>query len=795
MEIDENAPERDAALSSSPLSDADSSSGSDSDEQPKIEWLATGRERRSTAGNRMKSMLANEEEPDSDLELLFAEQGDDQGFSDVDAAASDDQMDSSSDEEDNNNNNDAEDLEGEKELERQAKERRAAQRKRKAQEAIPVKFRKRVRIDTASVSSSATARPKKKSERASWLPAVADMPTRASSRKTTRISKEQLHQQMEEREARRLKQLAQMEKKQAKLEAMKKPPMTQEDRLREAAIVEERNSKSLNRWEEAEKQREEERLAKLAALNNRTLKGPVITFWSGVGRVGDGWLKNEGYHFMIEEKPKRKPKPPKGKDKDNEKGKEDDATKTTEAGDAPKEAVNPDDKSVIVVKQEDAVAKGTPAPPTEDQTPKPNIEVDQPEVATNEDAMVVDEPVPKDVTENTVEGAEKTTVAETDKPTDMNIDDNSAAAEPTPTSEAEKPNKVDDQPEKPTSPQNAAEAESKSIEESTPTAAKEIEPESTVPDAKPESKTDTSADEPLPKPSTEASSDAPVESKDVTTTESQDVAMADAAPATLTETTTPVAPQPPVSSTETPKEDQAAGTPQATDPAQSMGPESVPVSKPTSQLPSEAVTPVATAPEDTSTGEATTRNAIMFQNFHEPAIRDKPTQTMLLFGRKMSKLPKQPPPAICGVTNTLARYRDPVTKIPFATAAAYGELQRLQSSQYQWSKLLGCWVGSGTVAAKGVPERFLRTARCPTLEEVERIQAKKEQRIAAEKAEKEKAKELEKAEKEKKKAAAKEKKKGDAASAAAKTEGTADDPTAAAAAAAPAPAPAEVTAQ
>ncbi|KAJ3509585.1 hypothetical protein NM208_g15649 [Fusarium decemcellulare] len=147
---------RSSSLSS--LSDSDSDSdtevgkdvgrrSNDSDSQTnneqKIEWLATTRKRRSTAGNRMKSMLANEE-PDSDLELLFAEDENDQGFSDVDENASDVHMDSSDDEDDNDNNQD--DLEGEKELERQAKERRIAQRKRKAQEAIPAKFRKKVQI-------------------------------------------------------------------------------------------------------------------------------------------------------------------------------------------------------------------------------------------------------------------------------------------------------------------------------------------------------------------------------------------------------------------------------------------------------------------------------------------------------------------------------------------------------------------------------------------------------------------------------------------------------------------------
>lgn len=301
------------------LSDSDSnsnSSDSDGDDgnvpESRVEWLATGRAKRSTAGNRMKSMLANEGPADEedDLELLFQEDGDDAGFTDHEQDdGSDVQMESSDDEAENDA--EADDLEGEKELERKEKERKAAARKRKAQEVIPAKFRKKVRISQPETpGSSAVAppnpRPKKKSERASWLPSSTDLPTRSSERKTTKLSKEQLHQQMIEREARRKRQVEIMEKKAKKLEAMKKPPMTQEERLKEAEIVEKRNSKSLNRWEEAEKQREEERLAKLAALNNRRLEGPVVTFWSGIVDLSETQLKNLGKMVSMEEKPKRK---------------------------------------------------------------------------------------------------------------------------------------------------------------------------------------------------------------------------------------------------------------------------------------------------------------------------------------------------------------------------------------------------------------------------------------------------------------------------------------------------------
>lgn len=304
--------EEDQRMSLDQIEDADSSDSSSEDGDPReatetesqpVEWLATSRAKRSTAGNRMKSMLAVEE-PDDELELLFAEDGEDGGFTDVNEDASDVQMDSSSDEEDAQEN--ADEDEGEKELARQARERKQAARKRKAQEAIPFKFRKKVKINTDTTSSITTTpapRPKRKSERASWLPSSADMPTRASKRETTMLSKEQLHQQMLEREAKRLKQVDAMERKAKRMEALKKPPMTQAERLAEAALVEKRNAKSLNRWEEAEKQREAERRAKLAALNNRQLSGPVVTFWSGVGEWIDGKLKHVGKIVTIEDKP------------------------------------------------------------------------------------------------------------------------------------------------------------------------------------------------------------------------------------------------------------------------------------------------------------------------------------------------------------------------------------------------------------------------------------------------------------------------------------------------------------
>ncbi len=172
-----------------------------------------------------------EEEPDDELELLFEEPEDDVGFEDVEVD-SDVQMDSSSDDEDQGPAAGEDDLDGEKAIQKQERAERIAKKRKLAQ--VPGIKRKKVKIDPRVLMKPAP-RPKKKSERASWLPTAEEAPTRASARKTTKLSKEQLHQQMLTREIKRLKQLANMEKAAAKKEAAKLPEMTQADRLAEAA--------------------------------------------------------------------------------------------------------------------------------------------------------------------------------------------------------------------------------------------------------------------------------------------------------------------------------------------------------------------------------------------------------------------------------------------------------------------------------------------------------------------------------------------------------------------------------
>lgn len=279
-------------------SNSDNESGSTDDESEDglaVETLVAGRERRATAGNRLSSLL--EKEADDELELLFAEdeEEEDVEFEGAEGEdASDVQLDSSSDDEDQGPAKVDDDLEGERELQKQDRVERN-KNKRKAADMFkkPPVSRKKVQIDptvTPAAPSTPAPRPKKKSERVSWIPTPGEGPTRSSSRKQTVQNKEDIHARMKESEKRRLKQIAIMDAAAKRKEASKPQAMTQADRLAEAARTEKKNAKSLNRWEETEKKRSEEQKARLAALHNRQLEGPVISWWSGLAKWVNGKL-------------------------------------------------------------------------------------------------------------------------------------------------------------------------------------------------------------------------------------------------------------------------------------------------------------------------------------------------------------------------------------------------------------------------------------------------------------------------------------------------------------------------
>ncbi|KAL8780618.1 MAG: hypothetical protein Q9194_000809 [Teloschistes cf. exilis] len=287
----------DSATSSAEREEDSATTGGSSDDGDPVELLVKGREKRATAGTRMSMLL--EKEGDDELELLFAEdeQEEDNEFEAEDAEnASDVQLDSASDDDDQGPTKDENDLEGEQELQRQARVER--QKKRKAQDNLlkPGGMKKRARLGPrlGTVGSAATPktpapRPKKKSERVSWLPIAQEGSVRASARKATVQNKEEITSRLVASEKRRLEQLHVMTEAAKRREAGKPKALTQVQRMEEAARIERSNAKSLNRWEESEKKRVKEQKARLEAMHNRQLIGPVLSWWSGMAR----WMNDK----------------------------------------------------------------------------------------------------------------------------------------------------------------------------------------------------------------------------------------------------------------------------------------------------------------------------------------------------------------------------------------------------------------------------------------------------------------------------------------------------------------------
>ncbi|KAL8999094.1 MAG: hypothetical protein Q9169_001982 [Polycauliona sp. 2 TL-2023] len=279
-----------------------------SDEDEHVQSLVTGREKRATAGTRMSTLL--EKEGDDELELLFAEDDqdeDDEFESDHQEDASDLQLDSASSDDEQGPAKVDDDLEGEKELQHQTRVEK--QKKRKAQDAFmkPRAMNKRIKLPErpdastpASMPSTPAPRPKKKSERVSWLPTPDEGPVRASSRKQTVQNKHITNIRLVASEKRRRQQLQVMEEAAKRKEASKPKTMDQAQRMEEAVRIERVNAKSLNRWETAEKKRVAEQKAKLEALHNRQLTGPVISWWSGVARWVNGKLEQVGWKSVKE---------------------------------------------------------------------------------------------------------------------------------------------------------------------------------------------------------------------------------------------------------------------------------------------------------------------------------------------------------------------------------------------------------------------------------------------------------------------------------------------------------------
>ncbi|KAL4814230.1 YL1 nuclear protein-domain-containing protein [Aspergillus spinulosporus] len=644
---------------------------SSSEDEAPVQSLIQGREKRSTAGRQMSALL--DAEADDELALLFEEVDDDNEFA-VDAAedgAEEDDMglDSSSDDEDDQGPNaQADDLEGERQL---AKEEKEEKRKKRAREDLRYKITsKKVKIDPTATPKAPTtpaSRPRKKSERVSWIPTLDEGPTRSSSRRQTMQNKELTHARLKDSEEKRIRLIATMEEA-AKRKAKNKPKeLTQAERLAEAERVERLNSKSLNRWEEMEKRKAEERRAKIEALQNRRLEGPVISYWSGVATWADGRLTRVGKVAIT-------PKPEKD-DNLRKKSKKVDKEGKAETEQKPGNPAGPGTSQVVPI-----TVSENPIPPTteskQEQPPQlaqPAIDATQTTTLVNVSTESQGEVATTPQTINTPSAAPEvqlsaapSTIPEADSPQVM-TKATSEANEVTQTA-GEEPAKAIN---------NETMQESSDRRTSVGPAS---EPEAPVVKDGRTSNMEIPKGEDKPNGLTQESTVKPSSSPELASESIPAVVTADGAAPTLPDA-------------------QLEGQGSAGDPMQID-------QKPNTE---EGEPAAATADSQPAAPPAviehTGRCLTILENFDDKTAQSR--DFSIYFNAKKPPRLTKISSSLCVITSLPSRYRDPDTSLPFANSYAYHEIRHTTAQKYTWSPMLGCYVGPVGVAARGVPDRFL----------------------------------------------------------------------------------------
>ncbi|PLB50429.1 YL1-domain-containing protein [Aspergillus steynii IBT 23096] len=660
-----------------------------------VESLIEGRAKRSTAGRLMSSLL--DAEADDDLALLFEEIEDDNEFdaaADEEGAEEDDMgMDSSSDDDDDQGPNArADDFEGEKQIE---KEEKAEKKKRRAQQDLRFKIAsKKVKIDPTAVPAAAAAapapRPKKKSERISWIPTQDEGPTRSSSRRQTMQNKEITHARLKDSEEKRVRLIATMEEA-AKRKAQFKPKqMTQAERLAEAERVERHNSKSLNRWEEMEKRKAEERQAKIEALQNRRLEGPVMSYWSGVATWVNGRITRLG-KVDVTPKPEKEENTRRKSKKLEKEGKNVTEQKPTEDATAAESATSQ------TAPPSTSESTANPAPPAEGEPAKQDGDTPQIQQTNSDSLKEGGENASADTAVNPAPAAPSAAANQSSTPAADN------AQVPETTLEAQAGGDIATQQQKETAP-------AETTTETPPTEEVEV--------TKPNEKVEESSGEPSQEAQEQSQSlndvtskpDQPAKPEQAPAEEKSDeaskavvaepAAAANAASkgATAQKAVSPAAPDTTPAAAAQPA--QQAGTP---------APEQKEQESPTIHVDQTATAnedmPQPEIPQPPPVIEQTGRSLTVLENFDDKTAQSR--EFSIYFNAKKPPRLTKISSSLCVITSLPSRYRDPETSLPFANAYAYNEIRHTVAQKYAWSPMLGCYVGPTQVAARGVPERFL----------------------------------------------------------------------------------------
>ncbi|KAK5103074.1 hypothetical protein LTS08_003877 [Lithohypha guttulata] len=585
-------------------------SSEDSAPESEPELMITTRERRKTAGNRYSQVVAQEqadEDEEDDVALLFADaEGEDEEYNSDEA---DDEADMSpSDDDDQGPNAAPDDMDGETELQKQAKIER--QKKRKADMAMTTMsaIRKKPKIDPTSLHR-APDKPKasKRKERVSWLPDQNAASGRTSLRKQTVAHREVMLERLKESEEQRLKYKAQREEKEKIKQAEAPKEMTQADRLAEAEKNEKRNARSLNRWETMEKQRLEEQAAKLAALKGRTLQGPVITLHSSrhqyqgpkiertspvSGGIDDGQPKKRG------------PKPK-------------NLLQQTTALPSSLSAIAP--SSFIVTTGNPALQSGT---------------------TTKNPAQAA----PDMWLAGIHEYARQSGPGET---TNLDLHGNANPGD-----------------------YRVAQSQSVTLEEQ-------------VPSTKPV---------PAILPSTQVRTIVP----------SQPNSNISINPTSLV--AEQIASMPPADHPLPPDAQVATAAVRSDDTQRPQGHSTL--AEPASRTILVEPGGEPTLPQPSLIEVTSTRNLVVLEGFEDLTAEARQAFNMFYTSKKSAR-PVKHVAELCAITGLPARYRDPKSSAVYANATSFQKLRELQRHNYQWSSMLGCYVGRAGQVAKGVPDSFL----------------------------------------------------------------------------------------
>lgn len=693
-------------------------------ELPTEELLVHGRAKRATAGNRMHFLMQHLEDEDVRNDLLQEDETDqiDYQLSDTEDVAfgsSDD-----SDDEGPPRDGQDEDLQGEKELQK-AERQEARKKKRKANDFANMPLNPLMKRQRLTATNSLLApRPRKKSERISWLPTLDDAPTRQSRRRQTVANKEQTEAKLKESQKRSEKAHELIKIAAEKKAASAVPALTQEDRMKRALKVEKENSRTLNRWEKAEEERQLAQQRRLEALRDRQLEGPVFRYWSGSVMWEGEKIKVKRVHQpRIEAVVETKPNPPTEKP----------ATETlpqTTATDADKTPTSNDPKEGKTAHEPGA--QQTEDTAMEDATDEPTLvglpDQESKEPSTTEKDEGISPKATAEATENTDPAAIETAEANTPEPSNE-------------TGVEQKSTENDTAEQKPSEPgqaqsASAPEQKSQSFLDGIHFWASQS-PEATA------QKNKTSASQ-TPAPASALAPAPDVQTAETVPTQAQPTqpSIADQPPAAVVDPTNPpttldttLQPADPTQQASTPFDVYPQIQPEA-----SSLPPPIPLIREQAQrtlIILEAFPELEIAPPIAPSNKKSTTTSTLLSSILIPDALPTltPQETKYLNSKSAKKkefLPPPPPKPVCAITAKPAHYKDPKTGMPYQGLEAYKALQRVSAGGCRWGgQGWDCWMGilgEGVMGrvARGVPECFVTGKVVRKTEAKEKKEVKKE---------------------------------------------------------------------